>query len=48
MCIDCEKVYFIYIVDALVGKLLDLITIYALKRREVAYIKRLKKVRGIS
>jgi hypothetical protein len=48
MYIDCKKVYLIYIVDVLVGKLLDLITISALKRREAAYIKRLEKVKGIT
>jgi hypothetical protein len=47
-CIDRKEVYLIYMVDALAGELLDLVTVRALERREAAHIKRLEEVRGVS
>jgi hypothetical protein len=41
LCIDCEEVYLVDMVDALASEIMDLVTIHALKWREAAYIKRL-------
>jgi hypothetical protein len=45
--IGCKEVYLINIVDALAGKLLNLTSVRALKRREAAYIKRLEEMRRV-
>lgn len=44
LCIDCEKVYLIDMVDALMGELLNFTSVRALKWREAAYVKRLEDV----
>ena len=47
LCIDCEKVYLIDVVDALAGELLDLVTVRVLERREAAHVKWLEEVRRV-
>jgi hypothetical protein len=47
LLIDCEEVYLVNVVDALVGELLNLTSVRPLKRREAANIKRLEKMRRV-
>ena len=46
-CIGYKEVYFINIVDALAGELLNLTSVRALKRGVAAHIKQLEEMRGM-